>query len=89
MHERRIVLVDNYDSYTYNLFQLLWEISSVRPEVIVNDRGTADAVLAQGYTHVVVSPGPGSPDRAEDVGLCADLLGRARSPVSAYASVTR
>ena len=70
----RILLIDNYDSYTWNVFQLLWRVSGVRPEVIRNDEARARDVLRAGYTHIVISPGPGTPARAADFGLCRELI---------------
>src|SRR5260370_28552081 len=74
MGYRRILLVDNYDSYTWNLFQQLWKMSGSQPEVVRNDETTAADLLRRGFTHLVISPGPGRPEREEDFGLCADLL---------------
>ena len=76
----RILLVDNYDSYTWNLFQQLWKISGIQPVVVRNDETTAADLLRGGFTHLVISPGPGRPEREEDFGLCADLLDQATVP---------
>lgn len=69
-----VVLIDNYDSFTYNLVQLL---GVVRPDVSVrvfrNDKVTADEVEALRPTHVVVSPGPCTPREA---GVSNDVLAR-------------
>lgn len=59
----RVLLIDNYDSFTYNLAQGLGMLGA---EVLVrrNDEVALDAALALGPTHLVVSPGPGTPARA-------------------------
>jgi anthranilate synthase/aminodeoxychorismate synthase-like glutamine amidotransferase len=59
----RTLVVDNYDSFTYNLVQYLGELGA---EVVVvrNDRATVDELLAGGYDRVVVSPGPCTPNEA-------------------------
>eukprot|EP00887_Chlorella_sp_A99_P000877 scaffold5.g877.t1 len=75
----RTLLIDNYDSYTYNLFQLIAEVSGVLPTVLRNDEVPWEALaprLAAGEFHnIVVSPGPGTPERASDVGVVQPLLG--------------
>jgi anthranilate synthase component 2 len=60
-----ILLVDNYDSFTYNLVQRIGEIdSSLALEVHRNDQITVDEVLAKRPTHVIISPGPCTPSEA-------------------------
>jgi anthranilate synthase/aminodeoxychorismate synthase-like glutamine amidotransferase len=61
----RILVLDNYDSFTYNLVQYLGE-DPVRPtiEVVRNDRATVGELLGGGYDRVIVSPGPCTPDQA-------------------------
>ncbi|MGP3924249.1 aminodeoxychorismate synthase component I [Streptomyces sp. 8N616] len=80
MKDLRILLVDNYDSYTWNLFQLIWKVAGVPPVVVRNDEATADELLRQDFTHVVISPGPGTAAKEEDFGLCGALLERATVP---------
>ena len=67
------VLIDNYDSFTYNLLHFMGELGA---EVVVhrNDKVTADAVIAARPTGIVLSPGPCDPDRA---GICLDLVAAA------------
>jgi len=59
----RVLVLDNYDSFTYNLVQAL---AGLGPEVIVhrNDMLTVEQAAALEPTHLVISPGPGHPDRA-------------------------
>ncbi|MDR1059708.1 MAG: aminodeoxychorismate/anthranilate synthase component II [Clostridiales bacterium] len=65
-----ILLIDNYDSFTYNLYQLAGEIA---PDVRVarNDELDADAIAAMAPTHVILSPGPGRP---ADAGVCEEAV---------------
>ncbi len=56
-----IAVIDNYDSFTYNLVQYLGELGA-ELRVFRNDRVTVDQLVALGPTHVVISPGPGAPD---------------------------
>ena len=74
-----MLLVDNYDSYTGNLLQLIWAATGDAPELVENDRVDLDTL--DGYTHIVLSPGPGTPHRAKDVGLGIEVLRRAAVPV--------
>ncbi|CAA9217122.1 MAG: Para-aminobenzoate synthase, aminase component [uncultured Corynebacteriales bacterium] len=77
----RVAIVDNHDSYTWNLQQLCWELTGREPVVVRNDETTADDLLAGGFTHFVVSPGPGTPHEPADVGVSAELIRRARVPL--------
>ncbi|MFQ5351087.1 MAG: anthranilate synthase component II [Thermoanaerobaculia bacterium] len=65
-----ILVVDNYDSFTYNLVQMFLG-RQVAVEVVRNDAEEASALLARGPVGIVLSPGPGRP---EDAGICLDLL---------------
>ena len=65
-----ILLIDNYDSFTYNLVQLLRE-AGAEVEVIRNDDETVEQILARKPQGIVLSPGPGRPEGA---GVCLDLL---------------
>jgi anthranilate synthase component 2 len=69
-----ILMVDNYDSFTYNLVQELAEISGAEVKVVRNDAAGADELLALRPDAIVVSPGPGVP---EDAGVSMELIGRA------------
>jgi anthranilate synthase/aminodeoxychorismate synthase-like glutamine amidotransferase len=59
----RVLAVDNYDSFTYNLVQYLGELGC-ELDVVRNDRASVDELLEGGYDRVVVSPGPCTPDEA-------------------------
>jgi anthranilate synthase/aminodeoxychorismate synthase-like glutamine amidotransferase len=71
-----ILMVDNYDSFTYNLVQML-TAAGAQVEVLRNDACDAGAMLARQPAGIVLSPGPGRP---EDAGVCLDLI-RRRAPV--------
>ena len=62
----RILVLDNYDSFTYNLVQYLGELSTPAHdiEVVRNDRAGVEDLLLRGYDRVVVSPGPCTPNEA-------------------------
>jgi anthranilate synthase/aminodeoxychorismate synthase-like glutamine amidotransferase len=59
----KVLVVDNYDSFTYNLVQYLGELGA-ELEVVRNDRATVDELLERGADRVVISPGPCTPDEA-------------------------
>jgi anthranilate synthase/aminodeoxychorismate synthase-like glutamine amidotransferase len=59
----RVLVLDNYDSFTYNLVQFLGELGA-EVEVVRNDHATVEQLLIRGYDRVVVSPGPCTPDQA-------------------------
>lgn len=65
-----ILMIDNYDSFTYNLYQYMGEISP-DIEVYRNDCIDVDQVLKSNPSHIVISPGPGYPAAA---GICIDLI---------------
>jgi anthranilate synthase/aminodeoxychorismate synthase-like glutamine amidotransferase len=59
----RVLVLDNYDSFTYNLVQYLGELGA-ELEVVRNDHATVDELLIRGYDRVIVSPGPCTPNEA-------------------------
>ena len=67
-----VFVLDNYDSFTYNLVQYLGELGATL-EVARNDQVTLDEIAALGPTHIVISPGPGRP---EDAGVTPALIER-------------
>jgi len=77
----RTLLIDNYDSFTYNLFQLLAEVNGSEPIVVRNDAASWSELERLEFDNVVVSPGPGRPDRAADFGVCAEAIRRCEKPL--------
>ncbi|ANZ41496.1 aminodeoxychorismate synthase, component I [Lentzea guizhouensis] len=77
----RTLLVDNYDSYTFNLFQLIAEINGREPVVVVNDDPALLDLRLEEFDNVVVSPGPGRPQNSRDIGHVGELLRRTTVPV--------
>jgi anthranilate synthase/aminodeoxychorismate synthase-like glutamine amidotransferase len=65
-----IVVIDNYDSFTYNLVQYLGELGA-EIKVYRNDAVTLEGIRALNPTHIVISPGPGTP---EDGGISLDVI---------------
>ncbi|MEP6722084.1 MAG: aminodeoxychorismate synthase component I [Variovorax sp.] len=77
----RTLLIDNHDSFTYNLFQYLAASNAEAPFVVKNDEMRWEEVEKLGFDNIVISPGPGRPQRASDLGLSADALRHASVPV--------
>ncbi len=77
----KTLLIDNYDSYTYNLFQLIAEVNGEEPVVIRNDAPAGDVPDLAEFANVVVSPGPGHPGQARDFGICGRVLAESPVPV--------
>ena len=73
----RVLLVDNYDSFTYNLYQYLGELGA-ETTVVRNDAITVDEALERRPDRIVISPGPGTPDQA---GISVELIRRASGRV--------
>ena len=65
-----IVLIDNYDSFTYNLYQLLGQFD---PDILAirNDEKTVEEIAAMKPDHIIISPGPGRP---ADAGICEQAI---------------
>ena len=68
----RVLLIDNYDSFAYNLVQYLGELGA-ELDVVRNDVMTVDDLLARGADRAVISPGPGAPP---DAGVSVELVRR-------------
>jgi anthranilate synthase/aminodeoxychorismate synthase-like glutamine amidotransferase len=77
----RTLLIDNYDSFTFNLFQLLAEVNGCEPQVVRNDEKGWAELERLDFDNVVISPGPGRPDRARDFGACAEAIRRCERPL--------
>ncbi len=77
----KTLLIDNYDSFTYNLFQLLAEANGEEPLVVRNDEASWAELSKLDFDNVVISPGPGRPDRPADFGVCAEAIRRSTVPL--------
>ena len=75
----KVLLIDNYDSFTYNLFQYTGEILSRETspfvlDVVRNDEKSIDEIRELGYDRIVISPGPGDPMDRNYFGVCSDVI---------------
>jgi anthranilate synthase component 2 len=76
----QLVMIDNYESFTYNLVQYLGELGA-EVDVVRNDEVSVDALLARAADGLVISPGPGTPDDAGISVEAIDRFGSAGIPV--------
>jgi anthranilate synthase component 2 len=69
----KTLIIDNFDSFTYNLFQYIGELNG-RPIVKKNSEITLDEIKKLNPTHIVISPGPGTAEKKEDFGICMETI---------------
>ncbi len=69
----KILIIDNYDSFTYNLAQLLGELKT-EPVVVRNDKITVEEIAKMNPGAIVISPGPGHPANKRDFGVSGDVI---------------
>ena len=67
---KKILLIDNYDSFTFNLYHYLSSLK-VHVDVIRNDQIASNAIIKRKYNKIVISPGPGNPNQS---GNCLSIL---------------
>ena len=70
-----VLLIDNYDSFTHNLYQLIGGLGA-EVRVVRNDAMTVEEISELAPSHIVVSPGPGHPGNERDFGVCGPVLDR-------------
>jgi len=69
----KFLIIDNYDSFVYNLAQYLGELG-VDCDVIRNDKITLDEIKQKNYDGIIISPGPGTPEDKKYFGICSDII---------------
>lgn len=69
----KVLLIDNYDSFVYNIYQSL-SMLGCEVEVARNNQITIGQIKAGNYSAIVISPGPGSPDNESDFGICKKAI---------------
>ena len=69
----KTLIIDNFDSFTYNLFQQCAMLGG-KPEVFVNNAISIQDILKKKYSHIILSAGPGSVEKPQDFGVCAEVL---------------
>lgn len=77
----KTLLIDNYDSFTFNLFQLIAEVNRIPPIVVHNDSASWDEIKKLDFDNIVISPGPGRPENDDDFGICKQAILEADVPI--------
>jgi para-aminobenzoate synthetase len=77
----RTLVFDNYDSFTFNLCQLIGEVNGEEPLVVRNDELSYSELASLHFDNVVISPGPGRPDNDRDFGVCGEVLAKLQVPI--------
>jgi len=77
----KALIIDNYDSFSYNLLQLIGTATGTPPLIRRNDEIGLGEILKLGVDCVILSPGPGRPDLERDFGVCRDVLDFGKFPV--------
>lgn len=75
----KVLLIDNYDSFTYNLYQYVGEIlqgekDGFQLDVIRNDESSLATIRKANYNRIIISPGPGDPKDKEYFGVCSEVI---------------
>lgn len=73
MKRLKTLIIDNYDSFTYNLFQMVGELKG-NPVVFRNDEVTVEEIKKEKYSHIIISPGPGDPGDKAYFGICLEVI---------------
>jgi para-aminobenzoate synthetase len=77
----RTLLIDNYDSFTFNLYQLIGEVNGSPPIVIRNDTASWSEIKDLDFDNIVISPGPGRPEKRRDFGVCSEIIKNCDAPL--------
>ncbi|MBW4555381.1 MAG: aminodeoxychorismate synthase component I [Trichormus sp. ATA11-4-KO1] len=75
------LIIDNYDSYTFNLYQMIAQVNGQLPLVIRNDQLNWDDITKLTFDNIVISPGPGRPEKAQDFGVCREVIQKVNVPL--------
>ena len=77
----KTLIIDNYDSFTNNLYQYIANINGELPIVVKNDEYALHELMNFEFDNIVISPGPGRPDQPDDFGVCAEVLKSVDVPI--------
>ena len=69
----KFLIIDNYDSFVYNLAQILGELG-IDSDVIRNDKISINSIDEKNYDAIIISPGPGTPEEKKYFGICSDVI---------------
>ncbi|MBE9222447.1 aminodeoxychorismate synthase [Cyanobacterium stanieri LEGE 03274] len=77
----RSLIIDNFDSFTHNIYQLLAQVNQESPTVITNNQWSWEQIQAENFDNIIISPGPGNPSKKSDFGVCGEVLVKANIPI--------
>lgn len=77
----KTLLIDNYDSFTFNLYQYISEVNRVPPIVVRNDAAPWSEIRRMEFDNIIISPGPGRPEEKRDFGISSDAILESDVPV--------
>jgi para-aminobenzoate synthetase len=77
----KTLIIDNYDSYTFNLYQLIAEVNGEYPIVVYNDQIAWEELQKWEFDNIVISPGPGRPENLKDFGICHQAIQNTKVPL--------
>jgi len=77
----KTLLIDNYDSFTFNLYQLIAEVNGIPPIVVRNDAAPWSEIRDLDFDNIVISPGPGRPENPHDFGICSEAILEGNVPI--------
>jgi para-aminobenzoate synthetase len=77
----KTLLIDNYDSFSYNLYQLIAEVNDEPPFLVKNNAATWEEVAQLPFDNIVISPGPGRPEVDQDFGICKQAILQSNVPI--------
>jgi para-aminobenzoate synthetase len=77
----KTLLIDNYDSFSYNVFQMVAKVNATEPDVFKNDFDNWDKIDFSSYDNIIISPGPGHPDNESDFGICKKIITTINKPI--------
>lgn len=77
----RALLIDNYDSFTFNVAQAIAAVNGEEPIVVKNDELSFDELIRLDFDNIVISPGPGTPSSERDFGVCREVVRHASCPI--------
>ncbi|AFZ46326.1 para-aminobenzoate synthase, subunit I [Cyanobacterium stanieri PCC 7202] len=75
------LIIDNFDSFTHNIYQLLAQVNQQYPTIVTNNQWSWEKIEAENFDNIIISPGPGNPSKKKDFGVCGEVLLRANIPI--------
>ena len=76
----KTLIIDNYDSFTNNIAQYVYRVTNVSPVVVTNDYPFHKINLSE-FNNIILSPGPGTPEKDEDFGICKRIIKEVNMPI--------